>query len=199
MPLERTYEVKGSILGIRPPVWRRLRIHGDVTLGDFHDILQAVMGWRRRHLHQFEFEGRLYAEKHPEFPRVYLDERKARLDDLLRAPKDRLNYEYDLGDGWLHAVVLEKVHGRHPDDPLCEVLAGKRACPPEDCGGPAGYNRLIEILEDEQDPEHDEMKKWVGAFEPEAFDVDLVDRSVRRRFPKGRFKPKRPSPGKRPH
>ncbi len=37
------------------------------------------------------------------------DEATTPLDRILRKPKDRVTYEYDFGDSWIHDVVLEKV------------------------------------------------------------------------------------------
>jgi hypothetical protein len=52
------------------------------------------------------------------------------------------------------------------------VIAGKRACPPEDCGGPWGYENLLEALADPKHPDHDDLKEWVGGdFDPEHFEV----------------------------
>ena len=187
---EQTYDLKVSLLDIRPPIWRRIRVHADVTLERLHEILQVAMGWRRRHLHQFELEGRVYAERHDGMPAAYGDVARTRLDALLVRVRDRLHYEYDLGDGWVHSIVLEKVHARQPEDRVCMILDGARACPPEDCGGAGGYEHLLEVIADETDPEHAEMLAWVGkTFDPEKFDVEAVNRMLRRKFPTGRFQP----------
>lgn len=84
-------------------------------------------------------------------------------------------YEYDFGDGWRHKIVLEKVLSAEPGVkyPLC--LSGKRACPPEDCGGIWGYEELLEIMKDPNHEEYEERMEWIGDdFNPEAFDPDAV-------------------------
>jgi hypothetical protein len=56
---------------------------------------------------------------------------------------------------------------------------GKRACPPEDCGGIWGYASFLDAIQDPQHPEHEEMLEWVGGeFNPEAFDLDEVNRDI---------------------
>ncbi len=72
--------------------------------------------------------------------------------------------------------ILSAQTGEHY--PLC--LKGKRACPPEDCGGPWGYEHLLEVLSDPDDEEHEELLDWVGEdFDPENFDLEAVTRDLR--------------------
>lgn len=173
------YQLKITLKGIRPPIWRRLRVPADVSLPVLHRILQAAMGWTDSHLHQFRSGPKVYGVPDPEgfalAPPV-LDERRARLSTLAPGEKARFTYEYDLGDGWEHAVVVEKVLTPEPGEqaPLC--LAGRRACPPEDCGGPWGYEEMLETLGDREDPHRQEVLEWLGGeWDPEAFDQEQVN------------------------
>ena len=43
-----------TLLGTRPPIWRRLVIPGDWDLRRVHRALQVAMGWDGNHLHEFE-------------------------------------------------------------------------------------------------------------------------------------------------
>lgn len=145
-----------------------------VTLGQLHHILQLVMGWTDSHLHQFRRGTTYYGQPDP----VGMDrenERRVQLRQVLRRAKDRMVYEYDFGDGWEHDVVLEAIgeHGR--EKPLTRVLAGKRACPPEDVGGIGGYYRFLEAIRNPKDPEHRDMLEWGGRFDPDAFEIDEVN------------------------
>jgi hypothetical protein len=106
------------------------------------------------------------------------DEHEFALADVLVEPGDRLRYTYDFGDDWDHDIKLEKV--LPPDAatyaaavPVC--LAGKGACPPEDCGGPWGYANLKETLADPSDEEHEEMLEWLGLEDPSGFDPSAFD------------------------
>ena len=171
-------ELKVTLREVVPPVWRRVRVRSTTTLGKFHDLLQVVMGWTNSHLHEFEAGGATYGERDPEFSERKSD-RVALLGDVLRQAGDRLVYEYDFGDGWEHDVVLENVlppdpgRGKYP----C-VLAGARACPPEDCGGAGGYEDLLRVLGDPSDPEHEHTVRWVnGSFDPEEFDAAALNRA----------------------
>jgi hypothetical protein len=59
-------------------------------------------------------------------------------------------------------------------------VAGARARPPEDVGGVSGYERFLEIIADREDPEYAETIHWCGGyFDPEWFDLSVVDKDVR--------------------
>jgi hypothetical protein len=103
----------------------------------------------------------------------------------------RFQYVYDFGDDWEHAVVIEKVGPLDPDQQYPALITGKRACPPEDCGGVPGYYGLLEVLADPNDEEHAELTELVGDdFDPERFDADTINAAfaamARRRRPPGR-------------
>ncbi len=173
------HQIKVTLKHIRPPVWRRLQVPADIKLGRLHVILQLAMGWYDSHLHAFRAGHTSYGVSDPDSPNDMKNERNVRLDKIAGAG-DVLIYEYDFGDGWEHEIKIEKIlpaeKGKHY--PLC--LAGKRACPPEDCGGPWGYERLLEVLADPKHEEHEEMLEWIGgAFDPEAFDLDEVNQALR--------------------
>jgi pRiA4b ORF-3-like protein len=182
-PLGRApvYQLKVTLAGSRPPIWRRLQVSGDVTLGQLHRILQIVMGWEDVHLHLFASGRTVYRDPEPELGFESRDEWKFRLREVLKRERERLRYEYDFGDGWEHSILVEKIllPGVGSERPVC--LAGKRHCPPEDSGGILGYERLLAILRDPSHPEHQEMAEWVGEeLDPEEFDLEAVNRALAR-------------------
>jgi hypothetical protein len=90
-------------------------------------------------------------------------------------------YQYDFGDSWWHVVLVERVFT--PGDPSAypRLLDGRRACPPEDSGGPWFYDELLEIVDDPDHPDHEERIEWLGdRFDPEAFDAAAADRRLAR-------------------
>src|SRR5690606_1633698 len=116
----------------------------------------------------------------PDWPSDDLDESEFRLGQVLPSVGDKMRWDYDFGDGWEHNVVVEKIFEAEPgvEYPIC--LAGKRACPPEDCGGPHGYAQLLEVLADPSHPEHEELKEWASIdFDPDYFDVEEASLEMR--------------------
>jgi hypothetical protein len=165
-------QLKVTLQGIRPPVWRRILVQSDVTLAQLHIILQMVLGWTDSHLHQFVANGLSYGVCSPDDEWEVIDEKKVRLNRLLRAPGDRMLYEYDFGDGWEHLIVLEKVEAALPNGKYPMVLAGRRARPPEDVGGTWGYEEFLKAIGDPNHPEHESYLEWCGgSFDPEKFDT----------------------------
>ena len=128
------YQLKISLQGIRPMIWRRIQILDDTTLAQFHHILQNVMGWENCNLHQFLVSGKYHGV--PEDGFDIKNEQEVQLSQLVNSIGDCFEYEYDFGDSWMHLIRLEKIKAtakEFPDLVLPLCIAGKRACPPEDC------------------------------------------------------------------
>ena len=82
---------------------------------------------------------------------------------------------------WDHELLVEKILPRDEGKRYPRCLAGKRACPPEDCGGIRGYASFLAAIRDLQHPEHEEMLEWVGGeFDPDICDLDEVNRELPR-------------------
>ncbi|HET6177785.1 MAG TPA: plasmid pRiA4b ORF-3 family protein [Candidatus Sulfotelmatobacter sp.] len=180
--LPEIYQLKVTLLGTSPPIWRRLLVPANVTLAQLHDVLQAAMGWEDGHMHEFSVGQRRFGRPDPQDPLMGIssaeNERAVRLSSILGRVGSRAIYTYDFGDGWEHAVVLEK---RLPVDPstMYPVCTdGQLACPPEDCGGIPGFYDLAEALNDPNHERHQEMLDWIGEFDPQAFSVDYANRML---------------------
>lgn len=174
--LRSVYQLKVTLQGIQPPIWRRILIASTENLEDLHFTLQVVMGWTNSHLHEFMLNHERYGALDEDFPPNLRDEVDYRVDQLLKEEKDKLLYVYDFGDGWEHEVVLEKILPFEPGADLPKCLKGSRACPPEDVGGPPGYQMFLEAISDLSHPEHDDMAEWLGGdFDSEHFDLAEVN------------------------
>ncbi len=177
---DQTLQLKVTLEETHPPVWRRIQVPASTTLSMFHGILQAAFGWTGTHLHQFVIgDDERYTDDIEENPEAG-DERGVKLAHVLPARKTGLYYEYDFGDCWSHRVAVEKILPADPGGTYPRCLAGKRACPPEDCGGPSGYDELVTALRDPEHREHESARTLAGEdFDPEAFDLAVVNQDMR--------------------
>lgn len=175
------YQLKISLRDIQPPIWRRVQVLSTATLGELHWIIQESMGWTNSHLHSFNIQGTEYGMSMPDFGMDEMeveDEQTVLLNDIVPGDKFKFSYLYDFGDSWEHDILVEKILEADPKItyPIC--IQGKRACPPEDCGGVWGYQEFLEAIQDSNHPEHDEMLDWVGGnFDPE--DAGLAEVNTR--------------------
>jgi hypothetical protein len=172
-PSNLVYQIKVTLKGVKPPIWRRVQVRSDITLKVLHRVLQLAMGWHDAHLHAFNIKGESYGDPEDEFG---LDEKKFRLNRLNLEEKDKFIYEYDFGDDWVHEILLEKILpvDEKTQYPIC--LKGKRSCPLEDSGGPWGYMDLLDIISDPDHPDYEESIEWVPKdFDSEMFDADQIN------------------------
>ncbi len=178
-----TFQLKVTLRGATPAIWRRLAVPGNLNLERLHLVIQDSMGWENCHLHSFEVKGTEFGVPDPDsmFGTDVESEKRHTLERLVGA-KDRFSYTYDFGDHWLHDVVVETVTPGEPGAPRC--IAGAGACPPEDCGGVWGYAELVAALANEHHERHEELAEWVPTgWSPERFDLELADRLVARHRP----------------
>lgn len=175
-------KLKVTLQDIRPPIWRRLLVPETITLEFLHEAIQAAMGWTGGHLHAFDVLGRQYGD--PTLLEDADNQARCRLNGLVKSGVKKFTYTYDFGDSWEHVIVVE---GRETAVeglayPTC--VTGKRNCPPEDCGGPWGYEELLEILKDPAHPEREERLEWLDTddFDPEAFSVTDANARLAARF-----------------
>ena len=179
------YQLKITLLEIDPPIWRRIQVPSTVPLCCLHDAIQAVMGWTDSHLHQFEKDGKYWGDsRNREFESdaEMIDEGKGSVGKMLLAEGDSLIYVYDFGDDWRHQVVLEKIipsAAATPTQSLC--VAGERRCPPEDVGGPFGYDEFLDVIFQPGHHEFSHFRGWAGGeFHAEEFDLKAVNKLLGR-------------------
>jgi hypothetical protein len=174
---EQVISLKVTLRGIRPPIWRRLEVPSRLSLGGLHDAIQAAMGWGGHHLYMFDVAGRSYGD--PAAVDDVADDSRLTVGGVMEAGVRRFTYTYDFGDDWEHDIVIEAkkaaVDGRRY--PAC--TAGKRNCPPDDCGGVWGYRDLLAALANPSRSEAREWSEWMElGFDPEQFSIETVDARI---------------------
>jgi len=183
----KTYQLKIELEGVSPPIWRRVLVPGNISLGRLHAVIQLVMGWDNDHLHQFIIDKQAYSD--PDFelneaggaPRV-LNEIKTLLKEIAPRAGKVLVYEYDFGDSWTHRIKVEKILNQGPiTGSAVQCIDGARACPPEDCGGVWGYEDLLQALKDPKHAGHESTLEWLGEeFDPEGFELEKINTFLKR-------------------
>jgi hypothetical protein len=175
----KIFELEIALEEVQPPVLRRVQVPGEVSLAVLHEVVQSAMGWTNSHLHEFDIAGSRFGIPDPDWPDQDLtDEAKGRLFRLVKEG-DRFAYLYDFGDNWAHRITVEKVAVAEAGVRYPRCVSGQGACPPEDVGGPWGYDEFQAALADSKHPDHDERVEWVGGpFDPHRFDLDEADAAL---------------------
>jgi hypothetical protein len=139
-PLPSVYQLRVVVRGVSPLIWRRLLVPADTTIAGLHAVLQIAFGWTGTHLHRFVVQGREYGIGigYVGGPSFGDDPWRVRLGDLGLRCTERFTYHYDFTAGWCLDLRVEQVLPVVPavpgrPRPVC--TGGRRAGPPEDCGG----------------------------------------------------------------
>lgn len=184
-PKLKIYELHVELEHISPPIWRRLLVPSKIPLSKLHDLLQLSVGWTNSHLHSFSVGNKSYSTADADLDELeMLDEEDYTLEEVLGSSVREFVYEYDFGDGWHHRIKVRPADKPSPDwfYPLC--VAGERAAPPDDVGGPPGYEEFLRAINDPKHEEHDSMLVWIGGvFDPEGFDLNAINRILRFGYP----------------
>ncbi len=186
------YQFKVTLKEIEPPIWRRIQVK-DCTLDKLHEHIQTAMGWTNSHLHQFMIGGvrhgdpeLIYEGWEDEEPPVNSLRTKISKIVPTEGKRFQFDYEYDFGDGWEHEILFE---GFVPAEkgvryPLC--VEGARACPPEDVGGPYGYEEYVRAMANPRHKRHKEFLEWNGPYDPEKFDAEAATKEMQKGLPNWR-------------
>jgi len=174
------YEIKVSINGAKPAIWRRFRVSGNITFYKLHRVLQEVMGWNNYHLYEFQVGELILGEPDPEYSGEIRNANRVKLSEILSREMDKFIYIYDFGDGWQHEVTVERILPSNEELRHAICVEGERACPPEDCGGIGGYSNLLKIIRNPAHERYKEIVEWLGGeFDPKRFDIAEVNRRLR--------------------
>ena len=174
------YQLKITLLGIQPPIWRRILVPSTMRLCCLHDAIQAVFGWTDTHLHHFEKHGEYWGVLDDEDFAELNDETKVPVRKVLMGEGDSMTYTYDFGDNWRHKVLLEKILPAGAiSRPIC--VDGRRRRPPEDVGGPSGYQEFLEVTFGPGHEESEHFREWAGGtYHAEEFDLKAVNDALAR-------------------
>lgn len=170
----KVHRVRIVLRHIEPAIWRIIETPTDIPLQNLHYAIQSAMGWGQAHLYSFERAGKTYTDTSFGGGRPDdIDAADVTLAEALGEGGRFLLYTYDFGDSWRHGIWLEEPVDPVPGRAYPRLVDGARACPPEDCGGVPGYQRLLRVLRGEVDDPH--LRDWI----PEDFDPENLDATPR--------------------
>jgi hypothetical protein len=178
---DRLLSVKITLKDVKPPVWRRLIIPTSATFDDLHYYIQIAMGWENSHLHMFKVGSTKLSDPEQSIGgNSMLDSTKITIEQALAGQTDAsaIEYLYDFGDDWLHIVTVEKEVERDPNQYYPQCIGGKNAAPPEDSGGPYGFEGLLEIIADPKHEQYADIKQWLGDYDPKHFNTSEVNEEL---------------------
>lgn len=185
--MNQVLQLKIVLRDIQPAIWRRIEVPADYNFWELHVAIQDAMGWLDTHLHVFRIalrDGKRIEIGIPDPDTPTIGPGWALPVFWLFPLGSTIEYLYDFGDGWEHEITLEAIGPRAKGVKYPRCVDGARVCPPEDCGGPGGYQNVLEVLAKPGGPEYAEMLEWLGGrFDPESFNP----KRVRFDNPKERF------------
>lgn len=186
----KEYHIRIKLNNAPVPIWRELKLPSNLSLEAFSFIINEATGWDGTHLHHF-INKNVYYKSTTElydikemgiFPiRIqYCDANNFAISHLLREKGDRIKYEYDFGDSWLHDVWLKGVREYEPNEErTLTFVKGQGACPPDDCGGVWGYQELLELNQKKRKTaEEKEILNWNGIdkkFDPNDCNPERIE------------------------
>jgi hypothetical protein len=177
--IEPVARLRITLQDIEPAIWRRVDMPVSATLFTLHTVIQAVMRWQDAHLFEFVVGDRVYGEPHPDdgmYERKVYRAKGIRLKQLLDRGVDRFLYVYDFGDDWRHDVVIEGVRDGDADTDYPAFVDGARRGPPEDVGGPTGFEEFLAAVTKPRHRERNRMLTWYGGpYDPD----DIDERAIR--------------------
>lgn len=173
------YQLKITLKDVKPPIWRRVLVL-DCSLAELHDVIQVAMGWGNCHLYEFEAGGVHYGDAEIMDDLEMEDADEVRLSQVAPEAKAKLFYTYDFGDDWRHDVLVEKILPIEEGRAYPACIDGKRAGPPDDVGGAWGYMEFAVAIRDPAHEQYEEFMEWAGEFDPEAFDLEAVNKELGR-------------------
>jgi hypothetical protein len=182
------YQFKITLQEIKPPIWRRIQVPANYSFWDLHVAVQDAMGWLDCHLHAFRIHKKPTDEMiEIGIPGDEMDDDKILpgweipIRDYFREPGESVPYEYDFGDGWNHAILLEGIFLKETSARYPRCIGGERACPPEDCGSVPGYYHLLKVIGNPKHKEYEDFISWLKGhaknyypYDPEKFEPEKV-------------------------
>jgi hypothetical protein len=155
---------------------RRIIVPANIEMQYFHRIIQNVFDWSGYHLYCFSFMNSKKDNPYAPALRLLAFEDDLDQEDDVLMDGHSLDefmekykyaaYVYDFGDDWIHDIALIR-EIKHYNEESPRLVKATGQTPPEDVGGPYGYEDFYRIITNPEDPEYDRLTEWAGSWTPE--------------------------------
>lgn len=178
---------------VEPQVRRKLIVPLNLRMDRLHIVLQIAFGWTDSHLYEFRYQDIGWGVPDHDFGTDLRDASKATLLRVLQETNARaITYLYDFGDGWEHTIRINFISEPEPGALYPQLILAEGRTPPEDIGGPPGYELFLEAINDPNHEEHAEIREWYleDSFDPRLVDVEVIEGEFKRYARRWKPKPK---------
>ena len=175
------YQLKITIKGSSPPIWRRVIVPEKISFEDLDDVIEYIFGWTHDHLFSFVIpKERIYFNGPSE-----AGDKEAAQEGIDRwfYEKARITYTYDFGDDWEHAILVEKILDYDKRYPQVVKFKGPNMI--EDCGGIWGFYDVIDQAEpfdmegtNEYLKAHMKFSEFEGSAYPEDYGFSYSEKEM---------------------
>ncbi|MGE7766892.1 plasmid pRiA4b ORF-3 family protein [Peribacillus sp. NPDC096540] len=188
----KSYILAFQFENIEPVVWRKVIVPGGITFNRLHDVIQNVTnfqsGYPYEPIHLFEFQlddvvvtnnlQRIDEAKSKSYKGIGVKQpQRIKIDTYLERIGEFL-YVYDFSDDWrIHVKLEEVVEDYYFGFPTVLDWAGE--APPEDVGGPPGFEHFLEAYQNPPHPEHNYFRSWATEQGFRLFDKACVNQSLK--------------------
>jgi Plasmid pRiA4b ORF-3-like protein len=170
----RIARLKVTLNSASPQVVRRVEVPYDIRLDRLHDVVQAAFGWTNSHMWELRASDIRWGIPDPDWTGGPLNATKATLSSVVEdTGAMTLSYTYDFGDNWEHTIKIERIEPIQSNMIYPNLIEASGACPPEDIGGPPGYEEYLAAIADPHHERHAELTEYY----PVDFDPNLVDQT----------------------
>lgn len=188
MAKDLAFQLRISLIGTKPEIWRTVLVPFECSFIELHFIIQKAFAWENSHLYEFTHDKTHHYER-LYFPKFEDDfgfgeedhENTESISEVLEVGES-LIYTYDMGDNWEHKILCEALLIRPKGKRLPVCIDGAMNHAFEDVGGVWGYQDMIAVLQDPDNPEHKEQLGWIIEgfgkkilkYDPTAFDIKKI-------------------------
>ena len=168
MPVNAVIRIK--LESVKPRVTREVQVPFDLRLDRFHQVIQAIMGWKLARAHVFHGAGGEFGDTRELRLFLVRNERLATVRDILLGVGARATYVFDLQENWIHELEVTAEVDAETDPRL---IRGTGACPLQEFGGPGGFEQLRRAARNRSDPHwmlYPGVLRSLQKFDPNNFD-----------------------------